>query len=536
MALVVDGNIAAMARGRERTVVPGTVWIGDDGLVEKVTGKGQKAPAGFDAAPRVDVGDAVVYPGLIDLHSHIGFNAQPLWVDPKRAAKGVPWEHHDQWPGADTYPEQIPWPAWTLINGAPESTLAYIQVRALAGGTTAIQGWPGQSRAAANALVRSVDNDQVGPLPDPIRVSTLTDTRELDKRVLDLRAGRILIRHCGEGRPSQGMRDEFEDLRTAPDAALIAGAEPTGCIDQRLVVVHGCGLDREDFRRWRSIVQPPPRDTTGAVVWSPFSNLWLYGITLDVPMVQRERLAVCLGTDWGPSGTKNLLGELKVARLHADAAGWKLDDHALVRMVTAHPGDALARAWQVPSGRLVPGALGDLVAVTQRRDDPWKSLVAARERDVVLVAVGGRPRLGTAEAMLAAGAAGAVPVRMGNVSRRVTLVRPDEPAKPWPWAEVLAGLEKVRESAKAVPPSGPAASRSRRPTGLISGDPPGTPPMAVELDMPGGPVGTAGPPPKGRTVDIAPIGPVHHDPDFLASVRGRGFHGGVLDPLRELFR
>jgi hypothetical protein len=37
-------------------------------------------------------------------------------------------------------------------------------------------------------------------------------------------------------------------------------------------------------------------------------------------------------------------------------------------------------------------------------------------------------------------------------------------------------------------------------------------------------------------VDIAPIGPVHHDPDWLASVRGRGFHGGVLDPLRELFR
>jgi hypothetical protein len=62
MSLVVDGNIAAMARGRERTVARGTVWIGDDGLVEKVTTAGQKAPAGFDAAPRVDVGDAVVYP------------------------------------------------------------------------------------------------------------------------------------------------------------------------------------------------------------------------------------------------------------------------------------------------------------------------------------------------------------------------------------------------------------------------------------------------------------------------------------------
>jgi 5-methylthioadenosine/S-adenosylhomocysteine deaminase len=536
MSLVVDGNIAAMARGRERNVARGTVWIGDDGLVAKVTTAGQRAPAGFDGAPRVDVGDGVVYPGLIDLHSHIGFNMLPLWEDPDRAAKGEPFVDHDQWPRAKTYAEQIPWPAWTLINGAPESTLAYIQVRALAGGTTAIQGWPGQSRPAANGLVRSVDNDQVGPLADPVRCSTLTDTRELDKRVRDLRAGRILIRHCGEGQRTQTMRDEFEALRLAEDPDLKAGAEPTGCIDQRLVVVHGCGLDRADFQRWRAIVQPGTRDKTGAVVWSPFSNLWLYRITLDVPMVQRERLAVCLGTDWGPSGTKSLLGELKVARLWADAQGWDLDDHALVRMVTANPGDALARAWQVPSGRLVPGALGDLVAVAPRRADPWQNLVAARERDVVLVAVGGRARWGTAEAMLAAGAAGAVPVRMGNTTRRVTLVRPDDPTKAWSWKAVLAGLDTVREAAREVPPSGPAASRSRRPTGLVSGDPPGTPPMAVELDMPGGPVGTAGPPPKGRLLDIAPIGPIHHDPDWLASVRGRGFHGGVLDRLGELFR
>jgi hypothetical protein len=210
-------------------------------------------------------------------------------------------------------------------------------------------------------------------------------------------------------------------------------------------------------------------------------------------MVMGERLRrVAWAPNWGPSGTKNLLGELKVARLHADAQGWDLDDHALARMVTANPGDALARAWQVPSGRLVPGALGDLVAIKPRRDDPWESLVAARERDVVLVAVGGRPKLGTAEAMLAAGAAGAVPVRMGNATRRVTLVRPDDVTKAWPWAEVLAGLDKVRESAAQVPPSGPAASRSARPTGLISGDPPGTPPMAVSLDMPAGPVGQAG--------------------------------------------
>src|SRR5262245_54533976 len=134
MALVVDGNIAAMARGRERTVVPGTVWIGDDGLVEKVTGKGQKAPAGFDAAPRVDVGDAVVYPGLIDLHSHIGFNAQPLWVDPNRPAKAGPGGHTAHGPGAATTPSQTPCPPGPLTTGPPKPPLPSIQGRRRAAG------------------------------------------------------------------------------------------------------------------------------------------------------------------------------------------------------------------------------------------------------------------------------------------------------------------------------------------------------------------------------------------------------------------
>ena len=48
-------------------------------------------------------------------------------------------------------------------------------------------------------------------------------------------------------------------------------------------------------------------------MWSPFSNLWLYGDTTDVSSARRHGLRVCLGSDWTPSGTRNLLGELKVA-------------------------------------------------------------------------------------------------------------------------------------------------------------------------------------------------------------------------------
>jgi len=51
---------------------------------------------------------------------------------------------------------------WTLLDRAPECVLAYVQVRALVGGTTAIQGWPNVSRPPTNSLIRCVDDDQFG--------------------------------------------------------------------------------------------------------------------------------------------------------------------------------------------------------------------------------------------------------------------------------------------------------------------------------------------------------------------------------------
>ena len=100
-------------------------------------------------------------------------------------------------------------------------------------------------------------------------------------------------------------------------------------------------------------------------MWSPFSNIWLYGDTTDVARGPPPRHLVCLGSDWAPSGTKNLLGELKVAALWNDEAlGGALDARELGAMATANAGDALRRCWGVDVGRLRAGALADVLVTT----------------------------------------------------------------------------------------------------------------------------------------------------------------------------
>ena len=53
------------------------------------------------------------------------------------------------------------------------------------------------------------------------------------------------------------------------------------------------------------------------MVWSPLSNLLLYGATARVDAAKRAGVRIGLGSDWSPSGSKNLLGELKVAWLYS---------------------------------------------------------------------------------------------------------------------------------------------------------------------------------------------------------------------------
>ncbi len=119
---------------------------------------GSKRVAGFSAAPEVDVGDAYVLPGFIDMHNHLAYNALPLWGEPGRT---VPWLHNKHWPSADTYTESITEPAWTYAKACPEALLAYVQVREMAGGATAAQGWPTANRGY-RTVMRNIDAEKVG--------------------------------------------------------------------------------------------------------------------------------------------------------------------------------------------------------------------------------------------------------------------------------------------------------------------------------------------------------------------------------------
>ena len=510
MALVLVGQVAALDESGGPVTTRGRVFIGDDGLIDAVMGMNGGSPAGFSSAPTVDVGEAYVMPGLIDLHNHLGYNALSLWTEPKQK---TPFLHHDSWTGAPTYKPRISWPAYVLINSEPEALLAYVQTRALVGGTTAVQGWPSANREHGQ-LLRNIDTEKAGTNKNLILTSALTKTPTDLARVAQAEShGEGFIYHCAEGQRGSIVVREFADAANA------------GCLRRTFIGIHCTSLSAADWGRWATA-------DAGAVVWSPFSNLWLYGQTTEVTHAVERGVLLCLGSDWGPSGTKHVLGELKVAKLVNDSAGLGFSDEALVSAITTNPGDVLQRCWSRPIGRLRPGAFGDVTVLRSRgRGTFWADVLAATERDVALVVVGGEPRYGDAPLMMAANARPAGALTVAGIKRLLSIPDPQDPNKAWNWSDILARLEAVRKN-----PGDALKRATHRRDGFAGQRSDPSAPLHLVLDMPdGGRTATAGPPPNPDQVVIPPIPSLEHDAAFFASIRNSGFHGGLLDGLASFY-
>ena len=504
MALVLTGRLVTFDPARP-TIDRGALYLDDAGRIEAVASAADPAPAGFGSAARVATG-GTVYPGLIDLHNHLAYNTRGLWFAPR----GEPYDHHDAWTRAKTYRSEISIPNLALAAAAGKAVLKFAEVKAVVGGCTAIQGSPGLSRPYEGWLVRNVEHETFGTGDDVIVQSALTRNREqLAAYTTKMEGGASFIYHLAEG-TAASLRREWDDVVAAR------------ALHERLVAVHATVLTRADFRAWR-------RAGAGTVVWSPFSNLWLYRATTDVVRARESGQLVCLGSDWGPSGTKNILGELKVGALwNRDALDGAFTDRELCEMVTANPGDALARAWGPRVGRLREGLAGDVAVVADRVADPYANLIRSTERHVRLVLVQGRPVYGSGAMMAAAGSRTHEPITVAGVRRAIQLVDPGRPDADMSWPDVLAALERVR------------ADPGGRLDAMALPAPPGEEPLQLIPDMPLG-----GAPDEGMLSDtdlreavIPPIDSIYHDAAFFRSLAASRapILGGRLDRLREFFR
>ena len=399
---VLHGRVVTMD-ATAQVIDQGAVYV-RDGTIVGTGSAASTGPAGFEQ-PRVIASGGTIYPGLIELHNHLSYDALPLWLVPKK------YGDRDQWGGggsnADTYRKLISGPMTVLGHSAELSAAVarYVECKALAGGVTTSQGIALFSNQGIpryyRGLIRNVETSLDAHLPPAHDRIGDVAASEASLFIDQLERYRCFLLHLSEG-TDQAAIGHFQSLHLA---------DGSWAIRPSLAGIHSVGLGAAGLEVMAA--------QGASVVWSPLSNLLLYGDSLDIKAAKKAGVRMGIGSDWSPSGSKNLFGELKVARLASQSKGGVFTDLELLKMATRDAAAILG--WDQLLGSIEPGKYADLLVLSGEQGDPYERFLMSKETAIALVLVQGVPRLGQPHLMDELGAGAGEALTIGRAERILAL-------------------------------------------------------------------------------------------------------------------
>lgn len=217
---------------------------------------------------------------------------------------------------------------------------------------------------------------------------------------IEFAAGDAAVFDCGRNYVSPGLINPHEHTRYSFQMLTAQDREKLPVYAHRDEWIPESGFgDGADKIRYKD-----GTDDAKTLVWSPRSNLALYGETADIPALLRENVRIAIGTDWSVSGSYNMLEELRcAAELYGSGSDSSaLSSAALWRMATGN--GAYALGLEAVTGKLEAGLAADVMVFRKLSDDPFDDLLRATAAEVLATFVNGRLRSGSRE-----GFSGALP-------------------------------------------------------------------------------------------------------------------------------
>jgi cytosine/adenosine deaminase-related metal-dependent hydrolase len=174
-------------------------------------------------------------------------------------------------------------------------------------------------------------------------IGTVNDMEAQDL-IADMVAGDVTayMIHLAEGLSARAYAEYTELVRL-------------GLLRPETVIIHGTALTPPDF---------DDVAVAGAkIVWSPSSNMVLYGDTTNVGAAAAAGVSISIAPDWTPSGRDDSLTELRYAKALADER-WPgtFTNADYVGMVTSIAAEQMAVDAYV--GTLDPGKYADILVVS----------------------------------------------------------------------------------------------------------------------------------------------------------------------------
>lgn len=352
------------------------------GLVVYSRDSGEITCVGADcdtAGAEVICTEGVISPGLVNTHDHLQYNVLP------------PWQHEDlfetryEWRNGDYYDYRT---AYDDISDDYSCEITkWAELRALVGGATSAVGAPGMD--CIEVLVRNLDEDEdASGIPDyemyysASDVTDALDSEAAEDYIQQMEAEDLdaFLNHVAEGIHGK-VRHEidhmFDQSLSGPGYSFIHATDATPGQFAQMAV-----------------------DGT-ALIWSPRSNLDLYGAATAIEPALRLGVSVVISPDWTWSGSMGPAHEMACTLDYLETRDRSfveenVDDVTLWEWTTSEAARVLGVDGVL--GTLEEGFYAD-IAVFRYQEEPYRAVVEAGGDDVLLTVVGGEALYGTPEIM-----------------------------------------------------------------------------------------------------------------------------------------
>ena len=369
--LLIRGDILTS----EKIYKGGSVLVGTTGKIECV---GCECSA--EGARVITCPNAAVSPGLINAHEHLTYsNNKPAnWGDER-------FDHRHDWRKGKRQHTKVP--------GPQTSDNVVVELRMLMGGATSMFG-----SGDVSGLMRNVDSGK-----EDESMGIASDLKPVYQTFpLGDSGGDLFEEGCGEYNYHNSVKNFDNSCPYGPHVAegidkaalnelyCLSGQDPNGhdIFQSKAAFIHGIAATPE-------IIAMMAQSGT-KLIWSPRTNISLYGDTAQVTVYDRLGVTIGLGTDWIYSGSMNMLRELKcVDYMNKNHYNNYFSDKKIWQMSTIN--SAIALGIESALGDLKVGLLGDIAIfrATDGRSD-YRAVIEADAQDVLLVARAGKILYGDA--------------------------------------------------------------------------------------------------------------------------------------------
>jgi hypothetical protein len=340
---------------------------------------------GYSAATRLACPNGVISPALVNAHDHTEYAT----IAPNLSATTRYFCRNDWRGGLEGLPEIKD------SKTTDQPTIAAQELRFVMGGATSVigsGGVPGLLRNLAEfnnptwlqGLTGQATYFDTFPMGDTSPSATAPASCAFPSIVTAANAfsgGTYYAPHLAEGINPY-----------AEEELQCAGRSSNELLTAQTSIIHGVAVNANDVNLVAT--------AKSRLIWSPRSNVSLYGNTAPVTLYDDMGVTIALGSDWLQSGSMNALREIACAdSLNQKYFAKHFTDAQLFAMATSNAAAASGFGSQI--GSLAAGMQADVAVFDGSVNQGYRAVLGASVEDVRLVLRGGTALYGDADLVTA---------------------------------------------------------------------------------------------------------------------------------------